>query len=62
MMPSIRDQMNQEKEKLNRLIEDSMQKGIPVSNNQEILEQSRKVDKLINEYQKQIRKRNEQSR
>ena len=62
MKPSIRDQMNKEKEKLNQLIEEAIQKGIPVSDNQKILEQSRKVDKLVNEYQKQIRKRNEPSR
>jgi hypothetical protein len=54
--------MNKEKEKLNRLINEAIQKGIPVSDNQKILEQSRKVDKLINEYQKQIRKRTEPSR
>ena len=62
MKSSICDHMNKEKEKLNQLIEEAMTKGIPISDNQEILEQSRKVDKLINEYQKQTRKRNEPSR
>jgi hypothetical protein len=54
--------MNREKEKLNRLIEEAAANGIPVSDNQEILAQSQRVDNLINEYEKQIRKRNEPSR
>ena len=62
MKPSIRDQINKEKEKLNRLIEEAIQRGIPVSDNKEILEQSRRVDKLINEYQQPGKKRNEPSR
>lgn len=53
--------MKREKEKLNRLIEAAAAKGIPISDNQEILAQSQRVDRLINEYVKHT-KGNEPSR
>jgi hypothetical protein len=47
--------MNRGKEKLNRLIEEAMEKGTSPDESKEILEQSRKVDELINQYQKKKR-------
>lgn len=53
-----------EKAKLNALVEEAMKKGLPTSENQEILEQSRRVDALIAKKQKQMadRDRHEPSR
>ncbi len=62
MKSKIDKELATEKARLNNLIEKAIQKGIPISDNQEILEQSQRVDKLINEYQKQIKRRNEPSR
>lgn len=55
MKSSIRDKMNREKAKLDRLIEEALKKGISPGESREILEQSRKVDGLMNKYQKQKR-------
>ena len=62
MKSKMNRELAAERARLNDLIEKAIQKGIPISDNQEILEQSQRVDKLINEYQKQLRKRNEPSR
>ncbi len=62
MKSKIDKELAVERACLNDLIEKAIQKGIPLSNNQEILEQSQRVDKLINEYQKQLKGRNEPSR
>jgi len=62
MKSKIDRELAAEKARLNDLIEKAIQKGIPISDNQEILEQSQRVDKLINKYQMQLRKRNEPSR
>ena len=52
MKSSIYDELNREKAKLNHLVNEAMKNGIPVSENKEILEQSRKVDTIIMEIQK----------
>jgi hypothetical protein len=59
MKSSNRDQLNKEQEKLNRLIEETMEKGSPPGESEEILKQSRKVDELMNKYQQKVRKRDE---
>ena len=53
-----------EKTRLNALVEEAIKKGQSTSENQEILEQSRRVDALIAKKQKQIvdRNRHEPSR
>ena len=53
MKNSIRNKLNKEKEKLNQLIEDAMGKGISPGESKEILEQSKKVDLIIAEIQKE---------
>jgi hypothetical protein len=62
MKSKIDIELAAEKARLNDLIEKAIQKGIPISNNQVILEQSQRVDKLINKYQRQLKRRNEPSR
>lgn len=64
MKSSIYIELNKEKAKLNHLVDEAMKTGIPVSENQEILEQSRKVDAIIAVIQKKKaeRNRNEPSR
>ncbi len=65
MKSSIRNELNKEKEKLNQLIEDTMEKGISPGESEEILEQSRKIDMIIAEIQKekkQTRNRDEHPR
>lgn len=55
MKSSIQNELNNEKAKLNQLIEEALEKGMSPGESKEIFEQSRKVDKLINKYQKQKR-------
>jgi hypothetical protein len=62
MRSSIRNELNREKAKLDQLIEDAVNKGMPLGESEEILEQSRRVDELINKYQAQNRKRSEPSK
>lgn len=64
MKYSIYIELNKEKAKLNHLVDEVRKNGIPISGNQEILEQSRKVDAIIAEIQKKKaeRNRNEPSR
>jgi len=62
---SIRDELNRERAKLNQLIEEAIEKGISPAESMEILEQSRKVDVIIAEVQKEkkpTRNRNEHLR
>jgi hypothetical protein len=54
MKSSNRDQLNKEQEKLNRLIEEAMEKGTPPGESEAILEQSRKVDELMNQHQQEV--------
>ncbi|MGI5848878.1 MAG: aspartyl-phosphate phosphatase Spo0E family protein [Christensenellales bacterium] len=64
MKSDIETKLKIEKARLNALVEEAMKKGQPTSDNQEILEQSRKVDILIAKKQKQMadRDRHEPSR
>jgi hypothetical protein len=62
MNSKIDKELATEQARLNDLIEKAIQKGTPILNNQEILEQSQRVDQLVNEYQKQLKRRNEPSR
>ena len=52
MKSSIYVELNKEKARLNHLVDEAIKNGIPVSENREILEQSRKVDAIIAEIQK----------
>ena len=54
MKSSNRDQLNKEQEKLNQLIEEAMEKGTPPGESEAILEQSRKVDELMNQHQQEV--------
>jgi len=64
MKSQIDIELEAEKARLNALVEEAMKKGLPTSVNQEILEQSRRVDALITKKQKQMadRDRHEPSR
>jgi hypothetical protein len=50
--------LDKEKAKLNHLVDEAIKNGLPVSGNPEILEQSRKVDALIEKIQKEKADRN----
>jgi hypothetical protein len=64
MKSRIDIELETEKTRLNALVEEAIKKGQPTSENQEILEQSRRVDALITKKQKQMadRDRHEPSR
>lgn len=64
MKSEIETKLKNEKAKLNTLVEEAMKKGLSTSDNQEILEQSRKVDALIAKKQKMMadKSRHEPSR
>jgi hypothetical protein len=64
MKSQIDIELEAKKARLNALVEKAMKKGQPTSENQEILEQSRRVDALIAKKQKQMadRDRHEPSR
>lgn len=49
--------LEEEKEKLNKLVEEAFDKGIPFAQNNTILEQSYKVDTLVVKAQKEKKKR-----
>jgi len=58
MKSDIETKLKIEKARLNALVEEAMKKGLPTSENQEILEQSRKVDTLIAKKQKMMADKN----
>lgn len=58
MKSSIYVELNKEKGKLNHLVDEAIKNGIPVSENQEIFEQSKKIDALIAKIQKKKAERN----
>lgn len=64
MKTNIDTKLEIEKNRLNALVEEAMKKGLPTSGNQEILEQSQRVDALIAKKQKRMayRDRHEPSR
>ena len=52
----LQNRLEQERRKLIQLIDQALKHGIPLNQNEQILEQSRKVDALIVEMQKGIGK------
>lgn len=62
MKSRIDIELETEKTRLNALVEEAIKKGQPTSENQEILEQSRRVDALIAKKQMADRDRHEPSR
>ena len=51
-MNSIYDEVEKERVILNSLVNNAINKGILISNNKKILEQSQRVDKLLEKIQK----------
>ncbi len=57
-------ELEKEREKLNRLADEAMEKGIPLNQDKAFMEQNRKVDELVVKVQreKEKRRRNQQER
>jgi len=53
-----KNKLENEKDKLNRLMGEAIEKGIPIAPNDTIIEHSRKVDELIVKAQRQKQKCN----
>lgn len=53
--------LEKERKKLNKLIDKALEKGIPVFQTQEIIEQSRKVNVLVEVLQNEMNKINSRS-
>lgn len=53
----IYNELKKEREKLNKLVDEALKKGIPISKTDAIMEQSRKVDLLAIKIQKEMQER-----
>ena len=51
-------ELEREKEKLNKLVGEAFNKGIPFAEDEEVMEQNRKVDTMVVKIQKEKRKHN----
>lgn len=52
------EELEREKEKLNKLVGEAFNKGTPFTEDEAVMEQNRKVDTLVVEIQKEKRKHN----
>lgn len=55
-------ELEQERKKLNKLIDEALANGTPLCGTQEIIEQSRRVNDLVEKIQEEISKENQQER
>ncbi|NBJ16992.1 MAG: hypothetical protein FNP40_15835 [Dehalobacter sp. 4CP] len=53
---SLNDKLEKEKEKLHKLGEEAMKKGIPLREDEAFMKQNRKVDELVYKIQKEKEK------
>lgn len=53
---NFKKELEKEREKLNRLVEEVMKKGIPLNHDKEFMEQNRKVDELVVKVQREEEK------
>jgi hypothetical protein len=53
---ALNEKLEKEKEKLNRLADEALKKGIPLTQDEAFMEQNRKVDALVLKIQKEKEK------
>jgi hypothetical protein len=56
------EELEREQRELNQLVDEALKKGIPISQCDEIIKQSRKVDALIDKIQKERNRKNQWER
>ncbi|MFE0554848.1 aspartyl-phosphate phosphatase Spo0E family protein [Paenibacillus sp. NPDC058910] len=61
-MSRLHNLLEEERRKLNKLGEESVKKSIPLSDNPEVLAQSRRVDELVARYEDMKARRNRVAR
>jgi len=61
---TLKEKLEKEKEKLNKLISEALKKGAPLTVDEAVIEQNRKVDSLVVKIQKEKEKysKNQQER
>jgi len=61
---ALNEKLEREKEKLNRLADEALKNGIPLTQDEAVIEQNRKVDSLVVKIQKEKEKysKNQQER
>jgi ATP-dependent exoDNAse (exonuclease V) alpha subunit len=50
---NYREELEKEKEKLERLVNEALKNGIPIIQDEAVMAQSRRVDKLLNKFLKE---------
>ena len=61
---TLKEKLEKEKEKLNKLVSEALNKGAPLAEDEAVIEQNRKVDSLVVKIQKEKEKysKNQQER
>jgi len=61
---TLKEKLEKEKEKLNKLVSEALNKGAPFTEDEAVIEQNRKVDSLVVKIQKEKEKhsKNQQER
>jgi hypothetical protein len=61
---TLNEKLEKEKEKLNKLVSEALNKGAPLTEDEAVIEQNRKVDSLVVKIQKEKEKysKNQQER
>lgn len=60
MKKSNDENLEDEREKLNKLVDEAMKKGIPFDQDEALMEQNRKVDELVIKIQREKEKQRKQ--